>query len=122
MLYVVLFTSLFLLFKLPFGPVAFVFCLEPRSCTLGNKHCTCVTANVVENSPQKKLVLNSPSSCLHFSKASSVAYSVLGCRMNILVLQHKATQDTFLMAVRSAYCAVLADLGPHRPILYSFGR
>lgn len=30
----VLFTSLFLLFKLPLRPVAFVFCLEPRSCIL----------------------------------------------------------------------------------------
>ncbi len=33
--------------------------------------------------------LHSPSSCLHFSKASSVAYSVLGWRMNILVLQQR---------------------------------
>lgn len=122
---VMLFTSLFLLLKLPFRPVAFVFCLQPRGCTLETKHHISVTASAAGNSKKEKeksqAVLDSPSSCLHFSKASSVAYSVLGCRMNILVLQQKATQDTFVVAVRSACCAVPANLCPHRPILYSFG-
>lgn len=48
--YVVLFTSLFLLFKLPFRPVAFVFCLQPRGCTLETKHYISVTAAATEKS------------------------------------------------------------------------
>lgn len=74
------FTCFFLFSEFAVRSVSFVLGLESRRCRFrpSGLVVTCITTNQKDS--------HSPSSCLHFSNASSVAYSVLGWRMNILVL------------------------------------
>lgn len=68
----VTFTCFFLFFEFAVHSVSFVLGLESRSCRFrpSGSIVICITTNQMDSHP--------PSLCLHFSNASSVAYSVLG--------------------------------------------